>query len=478
MQPPEALKQVMLPSETGRRRALSQGVALWAGFGILLLLIALVAYQASRSLGRLEDSNSRIRREYRRRDHLLDRLHSEVYVSSTFVRDYLFESASGAAGVQLAELEAVRREMTTDIESYGRDLPAEEATAFSTLRHELNAYWGALDPAFHWDAATRRNRADGFLQQELFPRRREVFTLADRIALLNEKQLDAAEAKVTELFSRFRSQIVTTAFVTIALGLMCALVSIRRALHLEEEAKARYREVAHARKELEMLSTRLVVAQEEERRTISRELHDEVGQSMAAILVELDNLAASAPDCNGAREQFAVARRMAGESVAAVRNIALLLRPSMLDDLGLVPALKWQAREISRRTGVKVKVAADSVSEDLPEALRTCIYRLVQEAANNSARHADATTVRVSVHQESALLRVTVEDNGVGFDTRSERGLGILGMEERVRQLGGVFRVNSEAGSGTTVSALLPLDPMGTVAGDTPYAASSNPTGR
>jgi signal transduction histidine kinase len=131
----------------------------------------------------------------------------------------------------------------------------------------------------------------------------------------------------------------------------------------------------------------------------------------------------------------------------------------MLDDLGLVPALRWQAREMARRTGVKVKVAADDLSEDLPDEYRTCIYRVAQEALNNSARHAKAKTARVTVRQEAGRIAVSVQDDGVGFDTRRDKGVGILGMEERVRALGGTFRIDSELGNGTVVSMLLPLRP-------------------
>ena len=136
--------------------------------------------------------------------------------------------------------------------------------------------------------------------------------------------------------------------------------------------------------------------------------------------------------------------------------MALLLRPSMLDDLGLVPALKWQARELARRTGMKVKVAAEAVPDHLPDSYRTCIYRVVQEALNNTARHAQASWARVEAVQENEWIRVTVQDNGAGFDPSQEKGMGIVGMEERVKGIGGVFRIDSEKGSGTIVSLLIP----------------------
>ncbi len=205
--------------------------------------------------------------------------------------------------------------------------------------------------------------------------------------------------------------------------------------------------MAEARIELQKLSDRLVTAQEEERRNLSRELHDEVGQTMSAMLVELGRVE-TAPDSETRAERLASARSMAETSVGMVRNMALLLRPSMLDDLGLVAALRWQAREVTRRSGLKVKMVADEIAEDLPDSHRTCLYRVVQEALNNCAKHSQASQVRVVVHRDRDGLSVTVQDNGIGFEPSRDKGMGLLGMEERVERLGGLFSIESRPGGG------------------------------
>jgi signal transduction histidine kinase len=129
----------------------------------------------------------------------------------------------------------------------------------------------------------------------------------------------------------------------------------------------------------------------------------------------------------------------------------------MLDDLGLVSALKWQAKEVARRTGMKVRVDAEDVSDDLPDVYRTCIYRVVQEALHNATRHSKAAHVCVTVRREPSGVSVEIQDDGAGFHSGQEKGMGILGMEERVRHLGGEFHVQSEPGRGTSVSVRLPL---------------------
>jgi signal transduction histidine kinase len=238
-----------------------------------------------------------------------------------------------------------------------------------------------------------------------------------------------------------------------------AAFSVRRILRLEEQAHARYEEVAEARSQLKDLSARLVQAQETERRALSRELHDEVGQSLSAVLVELRNLSTglAAHSEEQSRNQVELIKSLVESTVRVVRNMALLLRPSMLDDLGLVPALRWQAREMSKRTAMDVSVAAELPSDDLPDEYKTCIYRVVQEALNNCERHSQAKTVRIRVQQEQSRLMLSVQDDGEGFDSQQTKGMGLLGIQERVARLGGECRLHSESGGGSVLTVELPF---------------------
>lgn len=206
----------------------------------------------------------------------------------------------------------------------------------------------------------------------------------------------------------------------------------------------------------ESLSSRLLKAHEEERKKVARELHDQVGGAMATLLLGLNDLDSGLPPDGPAQVQLQALKRLAEENVAIVRNIALLLRPSMLDELGLIPALNWQAREVFRRTGMEVAVDADDACDHLPDEYRTCIYRLVQESLQNAARHAKAAHARVTVREEPAQIRLSIQDDGAGFDPRHQKGMGILGMEERVRHVGGVFHIDSQPDQGAQISILLP----------------------
>jgi signal transduction histidine kinase len=181
---------------------------------------------------------------------------------------------------------------------------------------------------------------------------------------------------------------------------------------------------------------------------------------ITALRMELTNLELLRHDAGrGFTEHLSEAKDLAEKTLQSVRNLAMGLRPSMLDDLGLGPALQWQAREFSRRSGIPVTVKADGDLENLPEDLRTCIYRVVQESFTNCARHAQANGIQLAVRSGAGRISMTIQDNGVGFNPGASRGhgLGLIGMEERVRELGGTISINSEPQKGTTIQLDVPL---------------------
>jgi signal transduction histidine kinase len=205
---------------------------------------------------------------------------------------------------------------------------------------------------------------------------------------------------------------------------------------------------------MERLSQRVLQVQEEERRSLARELHDEVGQSLSALLVDLGGAAAAQP-----QGQLDAAKRLAESTLASIRNICLLLRPSMLDDLGLIPALHWQARETTRRSGIPVRLIAEDSDLAVSEAYRTAVYRVVQEALQNVARHSAASEAQIMVREEGSRLLIVVQDDGKGFEPNCTKGLGLLGMQERVAHLNGILRVESAPGRGTVLQIELPVEP-------------------
>ncbi|MGH9662951.1 MAG: histidine kinase, partial [Bryobacteraceae bacterium] len=323
---------------------------LLAGFGGLLVLMAFAGLDSMQVLRQIETDNNDIRRDFLYRNRILAEIRSSLYLSGTYVRDYLLDPDTGQAEVHRQTLQHTRAEMDAALSAYSRLLRPEELGPFRGLMRDLSEYWTVLSPVLTWSAPERRAHGYPFLRDEVYPRRASMLSLEAQIAHVNEQQLNAGNRRVSELFSAFRWRLGLTLAITLATGLLLAAVSISNALRLEREAQARYVEIERARGELKDLSARLLEAQENERRSISRELHDEVGQTLSAVVVELSNLSASIAAGSHAELPGHVdtVKRLVEASMGAVRNMALLLRPSMLDDIGLLPALRWQAREVAR----------------------------------------------------------------------------------------------------------------------------------
>lgn len=439
----------------------STRTALLLGFGGLLLLLLVLGLDAVQVLSQMRNSNEQIRREFLERARKLEQIRSELYLSGTYIRDYLLEPDPAGADRNRNSFSATRKAIESELGGYEQLLRPEERAPFNVLKRQLQAYWQSLDPVLAWDAPTRRQHGYAFLRDEVFPRRTNMLSMADRIAIVNEQELTAGDRRLSEMFVGFRNRLMLVLAATVALGLLQAALTVTRILRLERATAHHLNEVTIARGELKDLSAKLVEAQENERKAISRELHDAVGQSLSAVLFELRNLAAVLPpDPPALRTHAVTIRKLVEGSVAMVRNMALLLRPSMLDDLGLVPALEWQARDVSKRTGMIVNVAGQELPEELPDEHKTCIYRIVQEALHNAAKHADAQTVRISVAECDGNINLSIYDDGRGFSPLEQKGLGLVGIYERVENLGGTFRVDSEPGGGTRLDIVLPLAPV------------------
>lgn len=217
-------------------------------------------------------------------------------------------------------------------------------------------------------------------------------------------------------------------------------------------------------KKLRQLTRQIILAQEEERKEISRELHDEVVQILVGINVELSALGKGASlGLETLRVKIARTQRLVENSVNAVHRFARELRPAVLDDLGLIPALHAYSKSLAERKKLQIQMTAFGGVEALGVAKRTVLFRVAQEALTNIARHAHATQVRMSISEVSGAIRMEISDNGKSFSVEKALGakgpkrLGLIGMKERIEMVGGSLAIESAAGTGTTVRAEIPF---------------------
>ena len=392
----------------------------------MLLIFLVAAVDAVRLLDRMRADNQILREASLERSRRLGS-----------VRTYIL--LCDRSSDRSAELRAALARTLDNLAGY-RSSTRDEGARLSELRELLERHWRTME------------------QAELESAQTTILQISTRVEDADARQLAETGNEIQLQFENLGRRLSLVLVIALCVALLLAAGCLVYILRIERQDRLRYQEVVRGRGQLEQLSARLVAAQETERRSISRELHDEVGQTLGAVLVDAANLANRIPPEDAVSHRYLDnIRSLADASVNSIRNIALLLRPSMLDDLGLIPALEWQAREVARRSGIKVKVTAENVSDSLPDAIRTCIYRVAQEALHNVSRHSKATSAVVGVKQTDKALELTVEDDGTGFDPALTKGLGLLGMEERVKQLGGRLEIQSQPGKGTVLRVMLPL---------------------
>ena len=242
---------------------------------------------------------------------------------------------------------------------------------------------------------------------------------------------------------------------------MAAVVERVRRITTENEHV--FRQLIEGERRYRGLARAVWQVQEEERRRLARDLHDGLGQTLTALKTQLQRLEQKADDLDPAlRERLADSVELARLALQETREMSRLLRPPVLDDLGLVPALSWLARSLEERAGLAVELHADGLDRRLPPDLETLIFRVAQEALTNVLKHAGVSRVRVALAPRDGRIVLTVSDQGAGFDAAAaaavERpGSGLRGMRDRVELFGGTFRVASAPGEGTEVEAEIPL---------------------
>jgi signal transduction histidine kinase len=433
----------------------------FAGFAGLLLLMGFLVVDAAWQTRNLSAMSAKVRKRSRDRDALLDQVRSDTYRSATLVRDYILEPDDSLAAGQKLGLRRLQAHTEQALIEYGNSAPADEKEAVLGLQQRSQAYWASLNPVLGWDQNQLRLHGKTFLLQTLTPDRNQVVEFVKQATALDEHLLDGTEIESQLLQESFQHRVTVISMITGVLGLLLAWVVLRHSRHLERQAEERFTEVSVARQALSRLSDRLNTVQEDERRNLSRELHDDLGQSMTALLMEIGRLESERQTPPDRTESLQTIRHLAEDSVAKMRSMALLLRPSMLDELGLVPALSWLVKEVTRRTGLKVRVTAEDTDDEYPDRTRTCIYRTVQEAVHNCVKHSQASQVHIAIRSSEEEIVVTVEDDGVGFDPIQNKGLGLLGMTERVESVGGHLAIESTSNHGTVLTIRIPLEKTG-----------------
>ena len=430
------------------------------GLVALLLVVIVSVLTASRRADEIYSQLEALNAHHREVDARLRQLRGDLSLSGIFIRDYLLDSEREHALDYRTTLLKFRRDNMAELLKL-RTLvtSAEEQTRIDNLQAKLDDYWEVFEPLFDWTAVEKSTQSFRFLRREILPRREAALAIAQDIEQFNNANLAAQRAEVTRRFADFQRGLHALLWQSLALGVIVALTAVIRLRIVERRTVEQKLHAEEAERQLRELSQQLVATQEEERKKLSRELHDHVGQMLTALRMELGRIdRARGPVAAEIPAAVAECRQLVDNVVRTVRDLSLGLRPSMLDDFGLQPALEWHIRDVSRRYGLTVDLTTHGDLETLPEPHRTCIYRVVQEALTNCVRHARATRVQVQLDRRGEALEALVSDDGSGFEqVPRPTGLGLRGIEERVRDLKGSVTVTTAPRGGTTIRVVLPL---------------------
>jgi signal transduction histidine kinase len=438
--------------------------ALLAGFLVIFAVWLGSTFYFTERLARAQAQSAAIHARFAQGQELLFALQSQVLLASIYVRDALVaDQQSPAAAAARDQLRALQLQVKQELEQYDTVEPRTHGVAWTRLKAEVQNYW---DAAVRVAAPAGQDRVgvEDRLRNEVIPRRDVIVALSDDLRQVMADNANQEQQQVGETNATLRRWIWGTTAVATAVGVAIAVLSAWYVGRLETNIRDDHAEISRKRQELRRLSGRLVRAQEDERRTIARELHDEIGQALTAVDVELAIAQTAVGHDGRAAQAICEARTIAQHALSGVRDLSQLLRPSMLDDFGLPDTLRWYLRKFSDRTGVETELVEDRLSDRLPIDVEVCVYRFIQEALTNVSRHAQARACRIFVQRVASSVIVTVEDDGIGWrapsagdSTTRPDGLGLVGIRERVSDLGGTFRIEGTTGKGTRLTIELPL---------------------
>ena len=436
-------------------------LALGAGFAVVFGLWLVWGYQLSRNLQQIEQNVATVHNAYVRGEETLTKVRTNVLLGSIYLRDALIDTAPSRRGYYQAEMTRLRAEVDQSLASYVPDVASPiERDHWALLQIELGYFWASRDLAFTDVDLHSPGEAAALLRSRVVPRRNTILEVLDQLAALQAAANQRRRAEATTLYQQVRTRLLSMGAITLGVALFVAGLASFHVNRLQRQIERQRSAEQQNRQDLERLSASLVEAQERDRRKLARELHDEVGQALTAVKMDI-GIALRSENQARVRSALEEASDLAEATLRGVRDLSQLLHPSMLDDFGLPTTLATYLRSFSHRTGIRAQLA-ETVDDRLIPEIEVGAYRIVQEALNNIAQHSHATACTVSLSGGGGVLRITIEDNGRGLGAASgisevRRGLGLIGMRERAQGLGGSFTIENRSGGGTQLSVTLPL---------------------
>lgn len=445
-----------------RVQRLTIKAALVLGFGLTLGLWLFAGSYFTRRVSDIQSDATAINARYMRAQELLTNVRSQVLLGSLSVRDALLDPDPRAMARSRQTVTETFGSVDRLLSQYVPILDSRvESERLDLLKMQIAGLRTHMSDVLD-SGAQSRGRAREVLNSKVVPQREVVIRVSDQVQALNRAAFVNQQTDVANLYRSAQRRLWTQLGLALAASLGIALLATIYAGRLEARLRQqREREVRHS-DDLQRLSAKLITAQEEERRSIARELHDELGQVLSAIKMEIAVARRTLESTGGPGRVLEDAESITDTALTTVRDLSHLLHPSLLDDLGLPAAVDWYLRGFGARYGIHVEMLLDRMDDRLQPEIEVTAYRIIQEALTNVAKHAKASTCRVYLQRLQTTVLITIEDDGIGFDAEEarrpdvRRGLGLLGIRERASLVQGTLRLETAPGTGTRLTVELP----------------------
>jgi signal transduction histidine kinase len=442
---------------------LSIRAVVFLGFGLILGLWLFAWVQLSLRIAEAQSRAATINARYLSAQETLSGVRAQVLIASVAFRDALLDPNPENVGGYRSHLEQTHATINDLLRGY---VPVADSAAereqVARLRAEVDGYRSTMLELLSTDHRRWLAEARNLLNVRVTPRRDVVIAVSEGVQTLNRAGYIQRQSEMTNLYSAVQRELWQLLGLALAIGIGVAALAIAYAGRLEQRIRRQMSKDLELTQELQQLSAKLVTVQEQERRHIARELHDEIGQALTAIKVELAFAERSIEGVMGPTSLLHDARSITDGALHQVRDLSYLLHPAALDEFGLIPAVESYIRTFGKRHGVRVDLSHDGIGSRLSHETEAAAYRIIQEALTNVAKHASAATCRVQVARLQDRLRITIEDDGCGFDpaalrSADRRGLGLIGIRERASHLGGSVLLDSAPRRGTQLTIELPV---------------------
>jgi signal transduction histidine kinase len=447
----------------------SPSVRLWFGLCVTSVIFLVFASYTISKIRWLEDFQTNVVQKNRKASLQLLRLQDDTYRLAVSLRDMTLPESRYPIYYWKGEFTRWHQDMDEALAlegQYAVTTPAGD-TERRQLRDVLDDFWQTADVAFTLADQGHEATARYLIRSQLEAKREGIAQIVSRLLAKNDLAQAEAGQRVSEVYGKVKQDILVLIAILFLVALGTGLYTLQanrktfeRLHHLAEQLQAQSQQ-------LSKLSWNLIEVQEETLRRVSRDLHDEFGQILTALgaMLSRAELKGLGKDSVFVQEVQKV-KQIVAETLENVRNSSQLFRPAILDDFGLEQTLEWFVEQFSKQTGIQVHFARDLAQGFFPREDAIHIYRILQEALNNVARHSKAQEAWVVLREQGDELNLEVRDNGKGFALPPggmERvpgdGIGLMGMRERVQHLNGTFSLRSAPGQGTVLSVRIPVNP-------------------